>query len=113
MLGSEMKRILSESMRKIKDPKYTELTSVIEVTVTSDLDFAQVVLSIFSNSEEKRIKTFNAVKRASGFLRHELSQNMRIRKAPELKFSLDRSSEYSAHINSILETLNIKKEDED
>lgn len=97
-------------MRKIKDPEYTELTSVIEVSVTSDLDYANIILSIFSTNEEKRIKTFNAIKRASGFLRHELSQKMRVRKTPELKFHLDRSSEYSAHINSILEGLNIKKE---
>lgn len=112
MVGGEMKRVLSESLRKIKDPEFTELTSVLEVSTTPDLDFAYVVLSIYSDSEEKRKKTFEAINRAGGFLRHEIATNMKIKKAPKLVFSLDESAKYSARINSILETLNVKNEEE-
>ncbi len=112
MVGGEIKRVLSDSLRKIKDPDFTEITSILEVSTTSDLDFAYVVLSIYSNDEEKRKKTFDAVVKAGGFLRHEVATNMKIRKAPKLVFSLDESAKYSAHINSILETLDISKEEE-
>lgn len=111
MVGGEMKRVLSDSLRKIKDPDYTELTSILEVSTTPDLDFAYVVLSIYSKDEAKRKKTFEAINRAGGFLRHEIATNMKIRKAPKLVFSLDESAKYSAHINTILESLNIKEEE--
>lgn len=111
MVGGEMKRVLSDSLRKIKDPDYTELTSILEVSTTPDLDFAYVVLSIYSKDETKRKKTFEAINRAGGFLRHEIATNMKIRKAPKLVFSLDESAKYSAHINTILESLNIKEEE--
>ena len=109
MLGSEIQRVLAEALRKIKDPEFTELTTILEVRTSSDLDFAYVVLSIYSKDEIKKKKTFETVKRAGGFLRHEIAVNMKIRKAPELRFSLDESAEYSAHINSILQSL--KKKD--
>ncbi|MEG1519629.1 MAG: 30S ribosome-binding factor RbfA [Clostridia bacterium] len=111
MLGSEMSKLIYENIKKIKDPKCSEMTSVISVDVTKDLKYAKVVLSIFSTDENKRQKTFESIKNASAFIKHCLSQQMSIRTVPTLTFILDNSAEYSAKINTILATLNIKAEE--
>ena len=43
--------------------------------------------------------------RSTGFIRHELGQRMELRALPQLKFTLDTSIEYSAHIAKIIESL--------
>ena len=50
----------------------------------------------------------------TGFIRHELGQRMELRALPQLKFTLDTSIEYSAHIAKIIESLHSqdKKSDE-
>ncbi len=113
MVGSEMAKIIYANIKKIKDQNCTEMTSVIEVTVTKDLKYAKVILSIFSLDEEKRMNTFKAICRAGSFLKHALAKEMRIRTVPTLTFDLDRSSEYSAKINTILEKLVIPKEEKE
>ena len=114
MLGSEMGKLIYGNILKIKDINCTEMTSVIDVAITKDLKHAKVILSIFSLDEEKRMKTFKAICNASAFIKHQLAQQMRIRTVPTLNFELDRSAEYSAKINTILEKLDItKEEDED
>ena len=48
---------------------------------------------------------------ASGWLRRELSHSLSLRYTPELVFQLDRSIETGAHINSILNSLDIAPEE--
>lgn len=45
-----------------------------------------------------------------GFIRREIGQRIRLRVTPELSFQLDKSLDYSAHIQELL--LKIKKEEE-
>lgn len=113
MLGSEMSKLIYENIKKIKDPKCSEMTSVMSVDVTKDLKHAKVLLSIFSMDEKKRRDTFDAIVNASGFIKHQLSQSMTIRTVPSLTFVLDDSAKYSAKINTILAGLNIKPEEEE
>ncbi len=112
-LSSEMSKLIYEAIRLIKDPRCTEMTSVVNVSVTKDLKFATVVLSVFSMNESKKKATFEAIKNASGFIRHYLSKEMSIRTVPSLKFEMDEAMEYSAKINKIINSLNIKPKEED
>ena len=51
--------------------------------------------------------------RFSGFIRREISGVLHIRKAPELKFIADDSTEYSAHISKMLKELDINYDSEE
>ncbi len=113
VLGAEIAKILSESIRDIKDPENTEMTSVLSVEVTQDLKYAKVVVSIFSLDEEKKAKTFDAIVRARGFLRSCLAHKMKVRTVPSLTIVMDRSTEYSAKISKILSTIEITPEKEE
>ncbi len=109
-LNSAMKRVIAEVINnKLKDPRITDMVSVMSVEVAKDLKTAKVYLSIFGATEEN--ETFMAIKRAAGFIRKELSIAFSdIRTVPSLEFRLDKSMEYSSKIESILE--DIKRSDD-
>ena len=50
---------------------------------------------------------------ATGFIKRELSNNLHLRKSPELKFVPDDSIEYSAHLNQIFLEMEKKEHHED
>lgn len=105
-LNSEMRKVIADVINnKIKDPRKSEMVSVMSVEVAKDLKTAKVYLSIFGNKE--RIEnTFQAVQKAAGFIRKELSVAFRdIRCVPSLEFFMDTSMEYSSKIESILEEI--------
>ena len=108
-LNAEMQKVIADVIEnKIKDPRKTEMVSVLSVAVAKDLKTAKVFLSIFGD-EDKKQATFDAVVKASGFIRKELSVAVRdIRCVPSLEFKLDTSSDYSAKIESLLQELKRK-----
>ena len=94
-LNSEFKKEIYEIIsRRLMDTDITEMVSVMKVDVSRDLSYAKVFVSVFSKDEEKKLKTFDAVKRNAKKIRYELGGAMRIRTVPELSFILDDSMEY-------------------
>ena len=53
------------------------------------------------------------LKSASGWLRRELGAALSLRYTPELVFQLDKSIEYGAHINTVINNLDISPEEDD
>ncbi len=90
-VGDEMRRLLADLIRnEVKDPRIPMLTSVTDVEMTGDLSQATVYVSVMGTEEEQEA-CLQALKGASGFLRREVGQKMRIRVSPELHFKLDKS----------------------
>ena len=46
------------------------------------------------------------MKAASGYVRHELIERLRLRRAPEVIFVLDESEKYGEHIDDLLRRTN-------
>ena len=78
---------------------------------TGDLRYCKVYLSVYGELNEKEFK--KGLKSAAPWLRHELGSSLDLRYTPELIFELDHSIEYGAHINSMIEKLNISGEADD
>jgi ribosome-binding factor A len=99
-----MQKCLSEIIKyKVKDPRISEIVSILSVSVSKDLKSAKVTVSIFG---EEKDSSFAALKNTASYLRKELALEMKnVRTVPELSFVLDNSMEYSRHINSILSDL--------
>jgi ribosome-binding factor A len=51
-------------------------------------------------AEDKRVLA--GLNAAAGYIRHELASRLRLRRAPELLFVIDRSDEYRQHIEELL-----------
>ena len=115
-LNSEFQKAVYEVISLRLRDRVPSLSAIISVTgadVAPDLKTAKIYVSIYDSSEERKLASFNTIKENAGFIRHELSHMLRIRTVPALTFILDGSMEYGAHIDEILNKLDVKSEDDD
>ncbi len=105
-LNNEFRKYLYEVLTtEVKNPDITEMFTIMEVETTADLKYADVLVSVYSTSPEKKQKTFNAIVESGAYARRIISQKMHIRTVPEFRFKLDGSMEYGAHIDELLEKI--------
>ena len=86
---------------ELKDPRVSPFAAVSEVRMSPDLKQAKVYVTVNAAATEQA-STIRALTAAAGFIRHELSERLQIRRAPELLFVLDRSEEYAQRIDELL-----------
>ena len=121
-LGEEIKKILSDMLlRELKDPAFSRsLVSITAVDVTSDGSYATVYLTELpfgdqeaaeAEKDERRDQLLDAFARAKGMIRHELGKKIKLRHVPDLVFKMDTSMEYGRHIDEVIESLDIKKDE--
>ena len=91
--------------RQVKDPRLGGFISVTKVSTSPDLSHANVFISIMGDEREKR-EALEALTKASGFLRRELSPKLTLRRIPELSFHLDDSIEKGAHVLELISHVN-------
>ncbi len=103
---------ISKLLREVKDPRVQQgMISVTRVETTGDLRYSKIWLSVMGMRDEKEFR--RGLKSASGWLRHELGSSMNLRYTPELVFEIDHSIEYGAHINEVINSLDIDHDGED
>ena len=101
----EVDRIIREDL---SDPRIQGTYSVTRADVTRDLRYAKIYVSILE--EENRKPMMAALKKAAGFVRHQLGEQMIIRHAPEILFELDNNIEYGIHIASVLKQVQAEED---
>lgn len=113
-LNGEYQKEISVILRKVKDrnPQMKGLISVTETDVAPDLKTAYVYVSIYGVNDTETKQTLEILQDNAGFIRHELSQVMRMRTVPSLTFRLDRSMVYGAKMDELFKSINIPKEDD-
>lgn len=107
-LNAEFKRVLSEAIRELKDPRLSQMCSITNVEITKDLKHAKVCVSVY-DEEEKRAESIEVLQRAQGTLAKRVNQLLRIRRVPMMHFELDDSIEYSVHISKLINELNAQR----
>jgi ribosome-binding factor A len=85
--------------REIKDPE-VGFISLSDVEVTRDLSHAKVYITVFDSARAEA--TIAALRRAAGYLRHRLGQEVRMRSVPELHFEHDASVEAGIHMDGLI-----------
>ncbi len=106
-LNGEYQKEISEIVRRLKD-RSTELKGLISVTeadVAPDLKTAYVYVSIYGVSAEESKRSFEALQKNAGFIRHELAQVMRMRTVPALTFRMDGSMSYGSKMDELFKGL--------
>lgn len=86
----------------VKNPGINFVT-ITGAKVTSDLSMAKIYFTVLDQSKIK--ETLEALKDASGYIRHELREKIDIRQIPELEFVYDESIEYGNKIEKIIDKL--------
>jgi len=104
--NDDIQFVISRLLREVKDPRVQQgMISVTRVETTGDLRYSKIWLSVMGMKDEKEFR--RGLKSASGWLRHELGISMNLRYTPELVFEIDHSIEYGAHINEVINSLDI------
>ena len=110
-LASDITRIISGMLPRLKDPRIKDrLLTVGRVELTRDRSVARIYLSSLNGIGEAR-EAVKGLESAQGLIKREISGVLGIKKAPELRFIADDSSEYSARISRMLKELNLPGED--
>ncbi len=91
----------------LKDPRLAVMVTVTEVRVTPDLRQTRIFVSVMG-TEEEQSSTLAGLTAAAGYVRHELTERLQLRRGPEVHFVLDRSQEYGQHIEDLLRQANKK-----
>ncbi len=86
-------------LHRIKDPRVTPVT-LTGVKVSRDLSLARIYFTIADASE--RSEAVAGLKSASPFIRRELSQIMKLRFMPEIRFQFDDSISHGQRIDDLL-----------
>ena len=106
----DIRRELTAIFRELKDPRVQGLISIVRVDVSSDLSYCTVYISAMEGIDHAK-QAIVGLKSASGYIRRELGQRLRLRHVPEMHFKATDSIEYSANISRILNDLPASRED--
>jgi ribosome-binding factor A len=108
-LNEQLKREISELIRKqVRDPR-VGLVTITGVDVARDLGSAKIYIRS-PESTEQLASTLEGLTAAAPFLRTELGRIMRVRRVPELRFRTDRSYEHAQRIEQVLSEVVIPEE---
>lgn len=101
-LGQQIREEISNLLlSELKDPRIG-FTTITGVRLTPDLRQAHIYVSVLGTREQQQ-QTLSGLIAARAFIRHELAQRLRVHHVPELRFELDSSIEYGAHIEELIE----------
>jgi ribosome-binding factor A len=107
--GHRHERVAEEMLHEInimvagelKDPRIGALVNVTEVRIDPGMKHARVFVSV-TGSEAEQKETLRGLQAAVGYIRHELTERIQLRRAPDIHFVLDHSEEYGQRIEALL-----------
>lgn len=112
LINEEIQKELSSLLRTVKDPRVQDtMISITRVETTPDLRYTKVYVSFLQ--EDRAQKAMEGLKSAGGYLRRELGRNLRLRHCPEICWSLDDSITYGAKMLALINSLEVKHDDEE
>ena len=88
--------------REAKDPRLSVMVSVTRVSVSADMHFAKVFVSVLGTEEEKK-GLLAGLHAASGFLRRELASRLSLRYTPDLSFVYDDTMEQAGKVIQLID----------
>jgi ribosome-binding factor A len=89
--------------RELHDPGVGFVT-VTRVHVTPDLQHARVYYTSLGDATARR-NTGRALERAAGFMRRQIGQRLRLRRAPEIHFEFDESVGHQDRVERLLKEI--------
>ena len=101
-VAEQVQRELMDLLRyEVKDPRVGNVT-ITAVSVSPDMKAARVYYVPFA-SQNPREQVQEGLKRASGFLRREVAQQLGLRYTPRLEFVFDESIDRAARLTGLID----------
>lgn len=99
-------RELTAILRELKDPRITPDLTIVRAELSGDMGHCKVYVSSYTGKSHAE-EACKVLRSASGFIRRELFNRLKLRKSPELHFIADDSIEYAADISEMLNDLGL------
>lgn len=98
-VAEQIRRELADLLQfEVKDPRVGRVT-LTEVEVTGDLAHAK----IYFVTQDEAVAATEALGKAAGFLRSQLSQRLLMRSVPQLHFFYDESLDRGIHLSQLID----------
>lgn len=102
-----IQEVLSYILKKeISDPRL-QMATITEVKMSADLKLASIYYTT-SGDKDARDAAAQAFKRAHGYIKKKLAQQLELRYMPQLRFFYDESFDYGSRIEKLLKTVSTK-----
>lgn len=106
LMKQEVSQII---LRELKDPRIGFVT-VTSVECTGDLREAKIYVSLMGSAQQVK-DCWQGLQSSLGYIRREIGRRIRLRFTPEITLAVDKSLDYSEHIQKLL--LKIEREDQE
>lgn len=102
-ISQEIKKVLSHAIiYEMKDPRIAPMTSVTDVTVSSDLSYCDAYISVMGKEWDKK-QTIEGLEAGVGFLKNQLATKIDLRQIPDIRFHLDESIDRGMKMDALIE----------
>ncbi len=110
-ISEEIRKVVSTLIiNGLKDPRVSTMTSVTDVEVTGDLEYATIYVSVLGDDKAKD-ENLKGLESAKGFIRNEIAKQLDLRHAPKPIFKLDESIEHGIYMSKLIDSVTKKDEE--
>ena len=107
MLESEMKKIITQGFSELKDPRLKgKMININILKLSKDKSYLDVYVSTLDDDIDQVVGLLN---KAKGMFRTLIAKNVKMFKAPEVRFHKDEGIQASIKINKIIEEIEKNK----
>jgi len=111
-INEEIQKELANLIRNLKDPRVQNtMISITRVETTPDLRYTKVYVSFLQ--EQKAADALKGLQSAAGYLRRELGSALNLRYTPQIVWALDDSITYGAKMLALINSLEVKHDDDE
>jgi len=94
-INSDILRVLTIAIQQKMKDNLLDGVTILRVETTADLSECKVYVN----------DGIDALNKASGFLRNEIAQNIKMKQAPRLRFLVDKGIENAARVEELLKQI--------
>jgi ribosome-binding factor A len=108
-IQDQIQRVLTDILEnQVNDPR-VESVYITDVEVDRELDYANIYVSSLAGEAQSE-EILEGLENASGFIRYTLSQEIKLRVMPRLRFYWDETPERADRIEALLEEIREERE---
>lgn len=100
-VNEAVRQVLADALPQLKDPRIG-LVTITGVQTSPDLRSARVFVSVLGG-DRKRDRTLAGLAAAHGVLQARVSQELRLKRTPQLAFEYDPSVEYGMRMSQLID----------
>jgi ribosome-binding factor A len=103
-VGDLIQKELAQMLLQDMSDERFRLVTITSVTVSRDMSYAKVYVSVLMDDATKIKQTVDALNGAAKSLRYHLAQAVDLRVIPELKFVYDESTAHGFKISGLIDS---------